>query len=89
MAGGGETGLDRAGGVADDLKFVCCGDVLLGDLGRAPGGDDGGGAGEHFEELVAGVVAARFIPEYGAEALQDGDGLRGEDVLGEAGRGQV
>ena len=40
MAGGGQAGLDRTGGMADDLQVIGCGYMLLSDLGGSPGGDD-------------------------------------------------
>jgi len=39
VAGFCQAGLDRAGGMADDLQVGGCGHVFFGDEGRPPGGD--------------------------------------------------
>jgi len=89
VAGFCQAGFYRAGGVADDLKVLGCGYVFFGDEGRSPGGDHDGRAGDHFEQLIAGVIAIQLVPDHGAQGLQYGDSLLGENVFGEANRGQV
>ena len=39
VAGFCQAGLDRAGGMTDDLQVFGCGYVFFGDEGRTPGGD--------------------------------------------------
>ena len=87
MTGWRQSGLDRAGGMADDLQVVGNGHMLLGDQWGSPGGDDDGGAGEHFKQFVACVVAIQFIPNHSSQALQYGGSLWGEDIFGQANRG--
>ena len=84
MAGGGQAGLDRTGGMADDLQVIGCGYMLLSDRGGSPGGDDRGGAREHFKQFVACVVAIQLIPDHNAQLLQYGGSLWGEYIFGQA-----